>query len=106
MTLDASEFIRRLLLHVLPSGFHRIRYYGWLGHRHRTETLARCRQLLGTTVAPLTTGDRRPPSDYRDRYEALTGVSLRRCPVCAIGQMLVTESLLRARTYPKRPDTS
>ena len=50
MTLDASEFIRRFLLHVLPSGFHRIRYYGWLGHRHRTETLARCRQLLGTAA--------------------------------------------------------
>jgi hypothetical protein len=31
MTLDAPEFIRRFLLHVLPHGFHRIRYYGWLG---------------------------------------------------------------------------
>jgi hypothetical protein len=31
MTLDAPEFIRRFLLHVLPTGFHRIRYYGWLG---------------------------------------------------------------------------
>ena len=43
MTLDAPEFIRRFLLHVLPSGFHRIRYYGWLGHRHRTETQWRSR---------------------------------------------------------------
>lgn len=75
MPLEAPEFIRRLLLHVLPSGFPRIRYDGWLGHRHRTETIARCRPLLGTTAAPPITGETRPPSDYRDRYESLTGVS-------------------------------
>ena len=76
MTLEAPEFLRRFLLHVLSSGFHRIRYYGWLGHRHRTKTLARCRQFLGTTVtmAPIT-GETRPPADDRDRYESLTGVS-------------------------------
>ena len=53
MTLPATEFIRRVLLHVLPLGFHRLRYYGLLGNRHRQEKLARCRQLLGT-VAPET----------------------------------------------------
>ena len=47
MTLDAEEFIRRFLLHVLPDGFQRIRYYGFLGNRYREEKLARCRQLLG-----------------------------------------------------------
>jgi hypothetical protein len=47
MTLDAEEFIRRFLLHVLPAGFQRIRYYGFLGNRYRKEKLARCRQLLG-----------------------------------------------------------
>jgi hypothetical protein len=47
MTLDAEEFIRRFLLHVLPNGFQRIRYYGFLGNRYRNEKLARCRQLLG-----------------------------------------------------------
>jgi len=46
MTLSADEFIRRFLLHVLPRGFHRIRYYGFLGNRHRKEKLAHCRQLL------------------------------------------------------------
>jgi hypothetical protein len=109
MTLEASEFIRRFLLHVLPSGFHRIRYYGWLGHRHRTDTLARCRQLLGTTVAaaPPIPSETRPPSDYRDRYESLTGVSLRGCPVCADGHMIVTLSWLRGCACPAaRPDTS
>jgi putative transposase/transposase-like zinc-binding protein len=105
MTLDAPEFIRRFLLHVLPAGFHRIRYYGWLGHRHRTETLARCRQLLGTTAAaPIT--ETPPPSDYRDRYEWLTGLSLRRCPACAEGHMTVTLSWLRGRPCPALLDTS
>jgi putative transposase len=49
MTLTATEFIRRFLLHVLPDGFHRIRYYGFLGNRYRHEKLARCQHLLGMT---------------------------------------------------------
>ena len=106
MTLAATEFIRRFLLHVLPAGFHRIRYYGLLGHRYRTEKLARCRQLLGTTAASPISGDTLPPSDYRDRYESLTGVSLRVCPVCADGHMMVTASLLRGCPYAALPDTS
>ena len=40
MTLDADEFIRRFLLHVLPDGFQRIRHYGFLGHRYRQAKLA------------------------------------------------------------------
>ena len=51
MTLEATEFIRRLLLHVLPLGFHRIRYYGFLGPRHRAEQLTCCRHLAGVTPA-------------------------------------------------------
>jgi hypothetical protein len=46
MTLSADEFLRRLLMHVLPDGFQRIRHYGLLGNRHRAENLARCRELL------------------------------------------------------------
>ena len=52
MTLEADEFIRRFLLHVLPDGFQRIRHYGFLGHRYRQAKLALCRQLLGV-VLPL-----------------------------------------------------
>ena len=85
MTLAATEFIRRFLLHVLPAGFQRIRYYGLLGNRHRAEKLARCRQLLGMAASATTT---LPATDYRDRVEALTGVSLRVCPVCHDGQMV------------------
>ncbi|MCX7424969.1 MAG: transposase [Planctomycetia bacterium] len=46
MTLDAVEFIRRFLMHVLPSGFMRIRHYGFLGNRHRQAKLKLCRRLL------------------------------------------------------------
>jgi hypothetical protein len=47
MTLQAEEFIRRFLLHVLPEGFQRIRYYGLLANRYRAQKLAHCRDLLG-----------------------------------------------------------
>ena len=47
MSLSASEFVRRFLLHVLPAGFVRIRHYGILSNRHRHEDLALCRELLG-----------------------------------------------------------
>ncbi len=46
MTLDADEFMRRFLLHVLPSGFHRIRHYGLLANGGRRTHLARVRELL------------------------------------------------------------
>lgn len=49
MTLEADEFIQRFLLHVLPPGFQRIRYYGLLGNRHRQEKLEQCRRLLDMT---------------------------------------------------------
>jgi hypothetical protein len=87
MTLTADEFIRRFLVHVLPDRFQRIRYYGFLGNRYRKQKLARCRQLLGMPENEKPGSD--PPSDYRDRYEELTGSSLWECPVCHKGRMHV-----------------
>ena len=46
MTLTTDEFIRRFLIHVLPSGFHRIRHYGLLANARREENLKRARELL------------------------------------------------------------
>ena len=46
MTLDADEFIRRFLIHVLPDGFHRIRHYGLFANGRRADNIARARQLL------------------------------------------------------------
>ena len=106
MTLAAGEFIRRFLLHVLPAGFHRIRYYGFLGARHRRAKLARCRQLLGAPASITTSADTTSPMDYRDRAEALTGISLRVCPACRHGHMVVIERLVPARGAVLFPDTS
>ena len=94
MTLTAEEFIRRFLLHVLPNGFQRIRYYGFLGNRHREEKLAVCRRLLGM---PVTESAASPPhKDYLDHYEDLTGHSLRQCPQCQRGTMVVVQILPRS----------
>ena len=53
MTLSADEFMRRFLLHVLPSGFHRIRHYGLLANGERREHLARARELLHVVPAAI-----------------------------------------------------
>ena len=94
MTLEAQEFIRRFLLHVLPAGFQRIRYYGFLANRYREQKLARCRDLLGMPVPELAAPE--ASKDYRERYEELTGSSLWQCPVCHQGRMLVIEILPRS----------
>ena len=89
LTLEASEFIRRFLLHVLPSGFMRIRHYGFLANRFRQEKLQLCRQLLG--VSP---GDdaqqQESPSENLPEEEN----SERRCPVCGKGSMVIVETFL------------
>ena len=96
MTLAAEEFIRRFLLHVLPAGLKRIRYYGFLGNRHRQEKLLRCRQLLKMRLPVPPPTQAKASRDYRDRYEALTGLSLRRCPRCQHGRMRIIEASVPA----------
>jgi len=102
----AEEFIRRFLLHVLPSGFHRIRYYGFLGNRYRKEKLEHCYQLLGMTPCNESSSQPQPCQDYRDRYQKLTGHSLRECPVCHRGRMITVKILAKGRSAPAVPDTS
>jgi hypothetical protein len=99
MTLSADEFIRRFLLHVLPDGFQRIRYYGFLGNRNRQHKLDQCRRLLGMLL-PDHNSASPPEKDYRDHYEDLTGCSLRRCPKCQHGRMVSVAIL------PKSPCNS
>jgi hypothetical protein len=97
MILTAEEFIRRFLLHTLPSGLKRIRYYGFLANGHRTDKLSLCRRLLDTPAPP-------PPApvDYRERYRRLTGHVLDICPCCG-GRMRLIAQLVRA---PKWKDSS
>jgi Putative transposase len=94
MTLQAEEFIRRFLLHVLPEGFQRIRYYGFLANRYREQKLARCRELLGMPAPEPAASE--VSKDYSERYKELTGSSLWECPVCHQGRMLVIETLPRS----------
>jgi hypothetical protein len=101
MRLPAEEFMRRFLLHVLPSGFQRIRHYGLLANRHRASRLDRCRRLLMV----------QPPQpcpeseDYRDLYQRLTGVSLRACPHCKTGSMIQVETI-SPQVLPRGPPAS
>lgn len=92
MTLDAGEFIRRFLVHIVPEGFKRIRYYVFLSNFHRKQKLARCRELLGMERSDAHAEPEGRP-DYRDKVEELTGVSLRECPVCHQGLMVCIEVL-------------
>jgi hypothetical protein len=104
MTVSADEFIRRFLLHVLPAGFHRIRYYGFLGNRHRAQKLAHCRDLLGMPVPERSVDP--SEKDYRDRCEDLTGHCLRECPACHQGQMIIIEIFDGGTGPPPYRDTS
>jgi hypothetical protein len=103
MVLDAEEFIRRFLLHVLPGGLQRIRHYGLLGNRSRAQNLALCRTLLAVPAPPLTVVE---PLDYRAFYEKLTGRSLLECPKCHAGHMVEVATLPRPPRVPERHDTS
>ena len=78
MTVFAEEFIRRLLLHVLPKGFVRIRHFGLLASVNVATKLQRCRQLLGqeTAAAP------QPAKCWVGRVLEWTGQDPRRCPRC------------------------
>ena len=90
-TLDAVEFLRRLMLHVPPRGFHRIRHFGFLANRVRQEKLAQCRTLLGHTTQPLArveTVDRAVP-------EEPSGAPGAPCPVCQHGRMQLVQTLYR-----------
>jgi Putative transposase/Transposase zinc-binding domain len=97
MTLDANEFIRRFLQHVLPDGFRRIRHFGFLANTHRTARLATIRTLLDVHTPAVNA----PPSDYRARYALLTGRSLDICPCCG-GAMVEIATLARGRS-PSSP---
>ena len=89
-TLDAVQFLRRFLLHVLPKGFMRIRYYGFLANRHRREKIALCRKLLGLEEKPSIplseTGDEET-SGPTDNYPSIL------CPLCRKGHMINVETI-------------
>jgi hypothetical protein len=90
LTLDAVEFVRRLMLHVPPHGFHRLRHCGFLTHRVRQAKLAQCRTLLGHATPP------HPPAVVALKAPALPGAEPESvCPVCQHGRMQLVQTLYR-----------
>jgi hypothetical protein len=85
MTLDAAEFIRRFLLHVLPSGFHRIRHYGLFAGAVRAHNIERVRQLLAAAES----ASQRPRAEADSEAENI--LPARRCPCCG-GRMIIVET--------------
>src|SRR5271157_631687 len=78
MTLDATEFIRRFLLHTLPDGFHRIRHYGFLANGDRHDNLDRCRRLIALDAA----ATRDQPHAAVDPPASDQAPAAARCPDC------------------------
>ena len=89
MALDAAEFIRRFLLHVVPDGFVRIRHFGLLANRTRHAKLARCRKLFAQSPAPAAG----PSESVQALMLRLTGIDIARCAVCQQGHLRLTEIL-------------
>ena len=100
LSLPATEFLRRFLQHVVPTGFMRIRHYGLTANCQRAAKLARCRELLGHSPPPPAPdpADRPAPSRDTDSSDCESA----RCPACG-GLLRVIEILVPT---PVRYDTS
>jgi hypothetical protein len=85
MTLDAEEFIRRFLLHVIPEGFMRIRHFGFLANRCKKQNLQRIRELKGVSE----TIPEKPKKTTQELMLQLTGTDITLCPCCKKGIMQV-----------------
>lgn len=94
MKLDAVEFIRRFLLHILPSGFVRIRQFGFLANRARGKKLALCRALLGAFPAPV------EHAGSANSGESVDEQDRKPCPVCGVGRM-VRVAIIPSACVPK-----
>lgn len=104
MTLAVDEFIRRFLIHVLPSGFHRIRHYGLFANAGRAENIARARHLLHVP------DPQRQPGEARGADADEPRPSRTPCPCCG-GRLMVIETfergcLPRYQPAPPRIDSS
>ena len=95
MTLGVDEFIRRFLIHVLPSGFHRIRHYGLFANGGRADNIARARQLLNVPA-------RSQPSDAGSGEDSEPQALVHPCPCCG-GRMIIIETFERGCAPRYRP---
>jgi Putative transposase len=93
---DPHEFIRRLLLHVLPKGFHRIRHYGVFANGDRAANIARARELLSAAPRVAEPEEEKPAAPDEPRILPCP------CPRCG-GRMIVIEVFARGREPRHRP---
>jgi hypothetical protein len=101
MTLDALEFIRRFMLHILPQRFVKIRHYGLLSNRNRQTLLKKCRTLLGqpsSSRETLKTG-------WKELLFRITGKDVSVCPCCNVGKM-VEIKILRPQCHAPPESTA
>ena len=95
LTLPCGDFIARFLLHILPSGFQKVRAYGWLAPRRKAVALAAIRKALGVVPPPP------PPEETApQRILRLTGVDVTLCPLCKTGRLSCVGALPPARAGP------
>jgi hypothetical protein len=94
MKLEASEFIHRFLLHVLPEKFVKIRYYGLLANRKSNTMLAQCRKLLADAAQPK---KKNGPETWQEFLLRVCGMDLITCPFCKNGRMIRKEVILPPR---------
>ncbi|MBI4608864.1 MAG: transposase, partial [Candidatus Rokubacteria bacterium] len=92
-TLDATAFLRRFLLHVLPRRFVRIRHYGFLANAVRPQKLPRVRQWLAPVAVAVESNAPLKPERWEALLLRLTGRDVTRCPRCGVGCLLVVETL-------------
>ena len=96
ITITAVEFIRRFLLHSLPSGFVRIRHYGFLANRNRNENLNTIRQLMGVSSL-----DENEETTLEEIMLQLTGTDITICPCCTEGKMQFFADIPKGRAGPQ-----
>ena len=89
MTIDADEFIRRFLLHILPKGFMKIRYFGFLAHRNKKQAIPLLRKLINP--------DAKLPEKVKETVQEMmlrvTGNDITCCPKCKKGKMIIIKNL-------------
>jgi len=98
MSLDAGEFIRRFLMHVLPAGFMKIRYFGILASRNKKHTLSRCRAIKELKTKRQEDNDK--SLTWQDWFFKITGVDIACCPKCKKGRMLTLDIIKPVRAAP------
>lgn len=98
LTVDAVEFLRRFLTHILPKGFMRIRHFGFLANPVRKKSIALCRQLLAVEDqhADCAVGDDPGCETWQQLLLRLTGVDVTLCPLCKAGHLIQQEQIPKA----------